>query len=135
MFPGLRGSEYQVTSLRNQLYQVTTLALCSMSPCAARYTIRVHHKGGHRFARSPMRCPGRACLAVCLLLLPSLAAADDDLVIGMSAAFKGPSTGLGVEFYRGARAWFDEVNRTGGVHGRKVRLVAYDDGYDPDPAV
>jgi ABC-type branched-subunit amino acid transport system substrate-binding protein len=53
----------------------------------------------------------------------------------MSAAFKGPSRGLGVELYRGARACFDEVNQDGGVHGRKLRLVAYDDGYDPGPAV
>jgi ABC-type branched-subunit amino acid transport system substrate-binding protein len=53
----------------------------------------------------------------------------------MSAAFKGPSGGLGVELYRGAQAWFAEVNRQGGVHGRKIVLKAYDDGYDPGPAI
>jgi ABC-type branched-subunit amino acid transport system substrate-binding protein len=34
----------------------------------------------------------------------------------------------------GATAYFDMVNEEGGVNGRKLRLVAYDDGYDPDRA-
>src|SRR5947209_7963762 len=54
--------------------------------------------------------------AVCLLLLlPGAArpARADDLVIGMSAAFTGPSRALGIEFYRGAMACFAEVNRQG----------------------
>jgi ABC-type branched-subunit amino acid transport system substrate-binding protein len=82
-----------------------------------------------------MRFPAAiTCLAVFPMLLPA-PACGSEIVVGMSAAFKGPSRGLGVEMYRGARAWFDEVNLLGGVHGRKVRLVARDDGYDPGPAV
>ncbi len=61
--------------------------------------------------------------------------AGDDLIIGMSAAFKGPSRALGTELYRGARAYFDEVNRAGGVGGHKIVLKAYDDGYNPGPAL
>lgn len=57
------------------------------------------------------------------------------VVIGMSAAFTGPSRGLGIEFYRGAMAYFTEVNRLGGVHGHRLVLKAYDDGYNPGPAV
>jgi ABC-type branched-subunit amino acid transport system substrate-binding protein len=53
----------------------------------------------------------------------------------MSAAFTGPSRALGIEFYRGAQAWFEEVNSQGGIHGRRLLLRAYDDGYNPDPAV
>jgi ABC-type branched-subunit amino acid transport system substrate-binding protein len=53
----------------------------------------------------------------------------------MSAAFKGPSGGLGSELHRGAQACFAEVNRQGGVHGRKIVLKAYDDGYNPAPAI
>src|SRR5947209_855897 len=86
---------------------------------------------------SPDSRAGRpaAWLALCLLLALPAPVPADDLVIGMSAAFKGPSRGLGIEMYRGAMAWFHEVNRTGGVHGRKVVLRAYDDGYNPAPAV
>ena len=31
---------------------------------------------------------------------------DDEIVLGVSAAFSGPSRGLGTELYRGAMAWF-----------------------------
>ncbi len=60
---------------------------------------------------------------------------DSEIVLGMSAAFSGPSRGLGIELYRGAIAYFEHVNRHGGVRGRKIVLKPYDDGYQPDPAV
>ncbi len=59
----------------------------------------------------------------------------EDIVLGMSAAFHGPSAGLGIEHYRGAMAYFEHVNHSGGVHGRRIVLKAYDDGYEPGPAV
>jgi ABC-type branched-subunit amino acid transport system substrate-binding protein len=54
-----------------------------------------------------------------------------DIVIGMSAGFRGPSRGLSIELYRGSRAYFEYINRSGGVHGKKIVLHAYDDGYNP----
>jgi ABC-type branched-subunit amino acid transport system substrate-binding protein len=63
------------------------------------------------------------------------ARAAEEIVVGMSAAFTGPSRGLGIELYRGSMAWFDEVNAKGGVHGRTITLRAYDDGYQPGPAI
>jgi ABC-type branched-subunit amino acid transport system substrate-binding protein len=62
-------------------------------------------------------------------------ARGDDIVIGMSAAFKGPSRGLGIELYRGSMAYIEHVNRSGGIHGRKIIIKAYDDGYNPLPAI
>ena len=58
-----------------------------------------------------------------------------DIRIGMSAAFKGPSAGLGVELYRGALAYYSEINQRGGVHGRAISVVALDDGYEPTPCI
>jgi branched-chain amino acid transport system substrate-binding protein len=55
--------------------------------------------------------------------------------IGMSAAFKGTAAGLGTEFYRGAQAYYSDVNARGGVFGRFVNVVALDDGYEPLPCV
>ncbi len=60
---------------------------------------------------------------------------DTEVVLGVSAAFSGPSRGLGIELYRGANSYFEHVNRAGGVGGRKVVLKTYDDGYQPNPAV
>jgi branched-chain amino acid transport system substrate-binding protein len=75
----------------------------------------------------------RTVLILCLLIATPLRA--EDIVIGMSAAFRGPSRALGIEFYRGSMAYFDQVNLSGGVHGRRIVLVPYDDGYNPLPAL
>ena len=56
---------------------------------------------------------------------------DTEIVLGSSAAYHGPSAGLGVEQWRGFMAYFDRVNAAGGVFGRKIRVIAYDDNYEP----
>ena len=58
-----------------------------------------------------------------------------EIVLGVSAAFSGPSRGLGNELYRGAMAYFSEVNARGGIDGRRIELQLHDDGYQPDPCV
>ena len=60
---------------------------------------------------------------------------DDEIVLGVSAAFSGPSRALGTELYRGSMAYFNQVNENGGVNGRKIVMKLYDDGYQPDPCV
>ena len=63
------------------------------------------------------------------------AARAGEIVLGVSAAFSGPSRGLGTELYRGAMAYFSHVNDNGGVNGRRIVLKVYDDGYQPDACV
>tara|TARA_Y100001954_G_scaffold211621_1_gene238607 strand:- start:3390 stop:4598 length:1209 start_codon:yes stop_codon:yes gene_type:complete len=58
---------------------------------------------------------------------------DKELVFGMSAAFTGANGEMGIEFYRGFMAYFDHVNANGGVHGRTIRVVPANDGYNPAP--
>lgn len=70
-----------------------------------------------------------------LALSASAPAHPDEIVLGMSAAFSGPAGSLGIELYRGSVAYFDEINRHGGVHERRVVLRAYDDGYEPGRAI
>ena len=60
---------------------------------------------------------------------------NTEIILGVSAAFSGPSRGLGIELYRGASAYFTHINQQGGISGRKVVLKTYDDGYQPDPSV
>jgi ABC-type branched-subunit amino acid transport system substrate-binding protein len=80
--------------------------------------------------------PSSAFSLICgLLLLACGRVFADDIVIGMSAAFTGPSRALGIELYRGSMAYLEAVNRAGGVHGRNIVIRAYDDRYDPTLAV
>jgi ABC-type branched-subunit amino acid transport system substrate-binding protein len=55
-----------------------------------------------------------------------------DIVIGQSGAISGPTVEIGKEMKAGAEAYFNVVNQAGGVNGRKIRLVALDDGGEPD---
>jgi len=57
---------------------------------------------------------------------------DDEILLGMSAAFTGPSQELGKGMRAGIEACFEDVNAKGGIHGRKIRLIDLDDGYEPD---
>ena len=63
------------------------------------------------------------------------ASLNGEIVLGVSAAFSGPSRGLGTELYRGAGAYFSHLNENGGIDGRRIVLKMYDDGYQPDPCV
>jgi ABC-type branched-subunit amino acid transport system substrate-binding protein len=64
--------------------------------------------------------------------MADLGAGSDALVLGQSLPLTGPSAQLGLEYQRGALAWFEEVNRRGGIHGRPIRLVSLDDQYEPN---
>ena len=70
-----------------------------------------------------------------LALFASPCRAQTCYVLGMSAAFTGPSRGLGIELYRGAVAAFAQLNEQGGINGKPVALETLDDGYQPGPAI
>jgi branched-chain amino acid transport system substrate-binding protein len=56
------------------------------------------------------------------------------ILIGQSAALTGGQAGFGTEIRDGALAYFEEVNRSGGIHGRRIRLVTVDDGGNENKA-
>ncbi len=56
---------------------------------------------------------------------------DKEILIGSCSALEGPSHFLGTETVAGAKAYFAMINDAGGVDGRKLRLLTYDDSYDP----
>lgn len=59
---------------------------------------------------------------------------DGELVIGQSCQLSGPLAALTSEVRQGAALYFDHINASGGVRGRKIRVVALDDAYDPQKA-
>lgn len=59
----------------------------------------------------------------------------DEIVIGSLLDLSGPIVALGVPFRNAFQMRFDEANEAGGIHGRKIRFVVEDTGYDPKKAV
>ncbi len=62
----------------------------------------------------------------------SYAQSSSRIVLGQSAAFTGPAAQLGIQFYAGAKLWFDQLNDNGGVNGKTVQIKKMDDGYEPE---
>ncbi len=58
-----------------------------------------------------------------------------DIRIGQVADFSGPLAGNVKEGTEAVRAYFDKVNKSGGINGRKLLLQSLDDGYDPKKTV
>jgi ABC-type branched-subunit amino acid transport system substrate-binding protein len=54
----------------------------------------------------------------------------NSITVGQSVPLTGANKGLGEEIRNGALAYFRKANDAGGVHGRKIELVAMDDGND-----
>ena len=55
----------------------------------------------------------------------------NSILIGQSAAFTGPAAQLGIQLRDGAKLWFDYVNASGGINGRRIEFRSRDDKYDP----
>ena len=49
--------------------------------------------------------------------------------------FQGPAAELGREIEIGIKTYFSHVNDQGGIAGRKLKLIALDDGYEPGRAL
>jgi len=59
---------------------------------------------------------------------------DNAILIGSCSALDGPAHFLGQQTVLGATTYLHSINDEGGVFGRKVQLLAFDDGYDPEKA-
>lgn len=60
---------------------------------------------------------------------------DTEIVVGTVSALEGPSSFLGIQTNHGFMSCINAVNDTGGVNGRKIKVIAYNDGYEPLPCV
>jgi branched-chain amino acid transport system substrate-binding protein len=69
-------------------------------------------------------------LAIVAALAPALSFAD--IVLGHSGDLSGTSAALTKDYLRGMNAYFDELNKKGGIRGEKIKLVSMDDGFSPD---
>jgi len=56
---------------------------------------------------------------------------DSEILIGSSLAIGGHAGYLGTQTLHGALAYLNYINEKGGIHGRRIKVISYDDGYDP----
>ena len=56
---------------------------------------------------------------------------DNEIRLGISAPFTGSAKELGNQMKLGIETAFNLMNEAGGMHGRQIKLVAADDGYEP----
>ena len=59
---------------------------------------------------------------------------DTTIKIGNIIAYSGPASAYGV-IGKTEKAYFDKINAEGGINGRKIVFVSYDDGYSPPKTV
>jgi len=64
-------------------------------------------------------------------LMPASAQSGEPLKIGFSMALTGPLAPNGKQALLGAKIWEEQINAKGGLLGRKVELVNYDDQSNP----
>lgn len=53
------------------------------------------------------------------------------ILVGQTGVFSGPVAEPALQYRAGAQLYFDAVNAKGGVAGRKIKLLSYDDKFDP----
>jgi branched-chain amino acid transport system substrate-binding protein len=82
-----------------------------------------------------------AALLAATLALPALAqkkydpgASDSEIKIGNTNPYSGPASAYGA-IGKAIAAYFKMVNDQGGVNGRKINFISYDDGYSPPKTV
>jgi len=56
---------------------------------------------------------------------------DKEIKMGMLSELSGPIAVYGQSFPKVAQAFFRDRNEKGGIHGRSVKLIVYDDAWDP----
>jgi branched-chain amino acid transport system substrate-binding protein len=61
-------------------------------------------------------------------------ATDTEVKIGNIIPYSGPASAYGV-IGKTEEAYFNKINTEGGINGRKIKFVTYDDGYSPPKAV
>ena len=61
-------------------------------------------------------------------------ATDTEIKIGNIMPYSGPASAYGV-IGKTEEAYFKKINAEGGINGRKINFVTYDDGYSPPKTV
>jgi branched-chain amino acid transport system substrate-binding protein len=61
-------------------------------------------------------------------------ASDTEIRIGNIMPYSGPASAYGING-KTIAAYFDKINADGGINGRRIRFISYDDGYSPPKTI
>ena len=75
------------------------------------------------------------CAAAPALAAEQQGVSKNEIVIGTIQDLSGPLAGYGKQSRSGMQLRIDELNEQGAIHGRKLKLLVEDSGYDPKRAV
>lgn len=67
--------------------------------------------------------------------LPTQGVSATEIVLGSHQDLSGPVRAIGEPLKYGMELAVDEINTAGGIHGRTIRLIVEDSGFDPKKAV
>ena len=90
---------------------------------------------------NPFNLTAASAIAVALSISPATAqkkydtgATDTEIKIGQTVPFSGPASAYAT-IGKAQAAYIKMINDQGGVNGRKINLIQYDDAYSPPKAV
>ena len=91
--------------------------------------------------RSRSLMPAAVALGLALAVTPVVAqkkydpgASDTEIKIGNTNPYSGPASAYGT-IGRTIAAFFNKINAEGGINGRKINFISYDDAYSPPKTV
>ncbi|HEY9068334.1 MAG TPA: ABC transporter substrate-binding protein [Burkholderiaceae bacterium] len=86
------------------------------------------------YAAAAIACAA-ATMATGVQAQSSQGISKSEILVGTIQDLSGPLAGYGKQSRAGMLLAIDEVNEQGGIHGRKLKLLVEDSGYDPKKAV
>jgi ABC-type branched-subunit amino acid transport system substrate-binding protein len=66
----------------------------------------------------------------CVGKAPYVGVTATEIKVGSTFASSGPVSSISGPIQKGVEAYFNKTNATGGVFGRRIKLIPYDDGWD-----
>ena len=75
-----------------------------------------------------------AVVLTAMAIAPGASAADEPILIGYHGPMTGPASWVGLGGRDGALLALEEINAAGGIHGRKLKMLSYDDAAKPSEA-
>ena len=107
--------------------------------------LRALDRSARKISQRPLQCRRLRKLARATLLAagvigvacqwaPAARAADGEIRIGNTMPYSGPASAYGV-IGKTIAAYFRKVNAEGGINGRKINFISYDDSYNPQKTV